>query len=64
MKSSPVTILLVDDESSIRELVKTALAGAGHEVLEAGSYDEGFRLYQQHLSEIVLLVTDIKLLGE
>ena len=36
-------ILVVDDVSSMRRLVKIGLAGLGYEVLEAVNGEEGFR---------------------
>lgn len=57
------TILLVDDEVSIREPVRSALLGCGYKVLVASSYDDALRIYQQHHGEIDLLITDISLPG-
>jgi two-component system cell cycle sensor histidine kinase/response regulator CckA len=60
---TPVTILLVDDEVSIRESVRTALQGCGYMVLDAANYDDALGIDRQHSGEIVLLITDIALPG-
>jgi two-component system cell cycle sensor histidine kinase/response regulator CckA len=59
----PAIILLVDDEVSVRELVRSALEGCGHIVFDAATYDDALRIFQQHYQEIDLLITDIALPG-
>jgi len=51
----PLTILIVDDEPSIRRLLHTSLALAGYEVLEAGTAREALSALQIDKPEIVLL---------
>lgn len=63
MPQTPATILLVDDEFSVRESVRSALLGSGYHVLDASTYDEALRIYRQHQAEIDLLITDISLPG-
>jgi len=53
----------VDDEVSVRELVRAALQSCGHTVLDAATYDDALRIYLQHQGEIDLLITDISLPG-
>jgi len=60
---NPPSILLVDDEVSVRESVRAALQGCGYLVLDAISYDDALLTYQQHRSAIALLITDIALPG-
>ncbi|MBK1644640.1 phosphate regulon transcriptional regulatory protein PhoB [Thiocapsa imhoffii] len=49
------TILVVDDEPDIRELIRFALEGAGHRVLEAGHADEARRLLGSDSPDLILL---------
>ncbi|MBZ5626857.1 MAG: response regulator [Acidobacteriia bacterium] len=63
MPPTPGTILLVDDEVSVRESVRSALQGCGYTVWDAASYDDALRTYRQHHGEIDLLITDISLPG-
>ena len=55
------TILLVDDDQDIRELLQLLLGNVGYTVLTAGSGDEAIRICEQHPGEIHLLLTDIML---
>ncbi|HTR41861.1 MAG TPA: PAS domain S-box protein [Pseudomonadales bacterium] len=52
-------ILVVDDEPAIRRLAETVLARNGYRTLLATNGREGFSLYQQHRSEIKLIVSDL-----
>jgi two-component system cell cycle sensor histidine kinase/response regulator CckA len=63
MPPTPGTILLVDDEVSVRESVRAALQGCGYTVLDAATYEDALRIDEQHHGEIVLLITDIALPG-
>jgi two-component system response regulator (stage 0 sporulation protein F) len=49
------TILVIDDEESIRNLLKEVLERAQHHVLEASDGREGLRLYQQNKVDLVLM---------
>ncbi len=57
------TILLVEDEISIRALARTVLEEQGHTVLEAGDAAEAMRLSEQHQGPIHLLLTDVVMPG-
>ena len=50
-------ILVIDDQDSIRRLLRLALEGAGHEVLEASNGRQGLVVYREHPVELV--ITDI-----
>ena len=55
------TILLVDDEIDIREVLSLALADMGYEVYEAENGDQALRIFKEVQPAIVL--TDIKMPG-
>jgi len=57
-----LTILLVDDEAALRQVLAEVLRGAGHTVFEAG--DAATALAKlRHIDRVDLLVTDIGLPG-
>ncbi len=49
------TILVIDDEESIRTLLKEVLERANHHVLEARDGQEGLTLYKQNKVDLVLM---------
>lgn len=55
------TILLVEDNSSLRELLQRTLEGAGFSALSAADGLEAIRLLEQHEGTISLVVTDISM---
>ena len=55
------TILFVEDESALLQLGKMAMELGGYKVLIAMNGKEALRLYQEHTSEIDLVLTDIGL---
>ncbi len=57
--NSPILILVVDDEESIRLLAKKELSGSHRTILTASSAKEGIALFQKHSFDIVIL--DIRL---
>lgn len=58
------TILLVEDESFVREVTREVLRGAGFSVVAVRSAAEAFRLYQEVGDGMDLLFTDVILPGE
>ncbi|MFN7945911.1 MAG: PAS domain S-box protein [Blastocatellia bacterium] len=52
-------ILVVDDEASIREMIRSALEAWGYRVLTAEDGVEAVRLYAQHQGEVRLVLTDM-----
>ena len=51
----PATVLVVEDEPSIQELIAACLQHAGHKVLRASSAEDAMRLINVNLPDIVLL---------
>ncbi len=52
------TVLFVDDEPAVLELGQAALEEAGYTVLTASDGAEALSIYERHLDEIALLITD------
>jgi two-component system cell cycle sensor histidine kinase/response regulator CckA len=57
------TVLVVEDDAAVREIVTQFLRGAAYHVLEARDSEQGMALVQQDPRVIDLLVTDIVLPG-
>jgi PAS domain S-box-containing protein len=53
------TILLVEDEESVRSLVRDFLLANGHTVLEAGDGPDAIRIAETHGGTIDLLISDV-----
>jgi PAS domain S-box-containing protein len=53
------TVLLVEDEASVRRLVARMLRDAGYEVIEAPDGAEALRLGRQQIERVTALVTDL-----
>jgi CheY-like chemotaxis protein len=59
MAASADAILVVDDEPSDLEMVRTAIEGLGYEVLAAEDGQGALNLYRQCGKQVVLLVADV-----
>ena len=57
------TILLVEDELSVRKTTRRILERHGYNVLEAADGSEALRLWQEHRIKVALLLTDLVLPG-
>ena len=53
------TVLLVEDELDLRELVREILEGQGYRVLEASTGAEAIRLWEDHGQKVDLLLSDM-----
>ncbi len=53
------TILVVDDEESIRRITKSVLESNGYRVLLATNGDEATSIFAEHVDEIALVLTDM-----
>lgn len=51
------TVLVVEDEEQVRDMIRQTLERAGHEVLEAADGEEGLNVFDH--TKIDLVVTDI-----
>src|SRR5689334_14495838 len=56
------TILVVDDDESVRDVVQMQLEELGYQVLTAASAREGLSLVDEHSPSLV--ITDLKMPGE
>jgi two-component system, cell cycle sensor histidine kinase and response regulator CckA len=56
-------ILLVEDESVVREVTREVLVDAGYSVLESGTPAEALELASRHAGAIDLLLTDMVMPG-
>ncbi|HEX8244161.1 MAG TPA: response regulator, partial [Longimicrobium sp.] len=57
------TVLLVEDEDSVRSLARRVLARAGYAVLEASDGERALEVARAHGGEIALLLTDVVMPG-
>jgi CheY-like chemotaxis protein len=55
------TILLVEDDNSLRRVVRAILEQAGYAVLDAGTGQDALALAGRHLGKIDVLLTDVVL---
>jgi DNA-binding response OmpR family regulator len=51
----PQTIMIVDDETDIRDLVRRVLTSEGYEVLEAGNGQELFHVLETSRPDLILM---------
>ena len=57
------TILLVEDETDVREVTRAVLENAGYRVLESDGPEDALRLVSEHPGRIVLLLSDVVMPG-
>ncbi len=62
-ETTPRTILLVDDEDSVRAIVVKILRRAKYNVLEAENGDAAVRIADAHQGKIDLVITDMFMPG-
>jgi CheY-like chemotaxis protein len=58
-----ITILLVEDESQLRDVIAEFLHSGGYRVIAAESEEEALAKAAEHVGEINLLLTDVVLRG-
>ena len=54
-----ITILVVDDESRMRKLIKDFLKVKGYHILEAGDGEEALKVFEENKNEINLILLDV-----
>lgn len=57
------TVLLVEDEESVRQLVRETLAAKGYRVMEAQNGESGVAVAARHNGKIDLVITDVVMPG-
>jgi two-component system, cell cycle sensor histidine kinase and response regulator CckA len=57
------TLLVVEDEESVRELVRDTLAGKGYQVVVAENGESGLAVAAKHQGAIDLVITDVVMPG-
>ena len=57
------TVLVVEDEGAVRQLMRAVLKSKGYHVLEAGSAEEGIEVFEENSASIDLVVSDVVLPG-
>jgi signal transduction histidine kinase/CheY-like chemotaxis protein len=62
-RTEPATVMLVEDDHSVRQLIVDCLCTAGHRVLEAEHGEAAMGITAEHNAPIDLLVTDVGLPG-
>ena len=55
----PATIILVEDETLVREITARVLGRAGYTVLEAQDGEEALQMVRRHAGHIDLVITDV-----
>ena len=50
-----ITVLLVEDEAAVRDMLRFALAGKGYQLLEAATARQGYAQLAEQLPDLVLL---------
>ena len=61
MRGGNETILVVEDETALRGLIRGVLQHYGYHVLEATAGNEALKVWEQHAAQIDLLLTDMVL---
>jgi two-component system, cell cycle sensor histidine kinase and response regulator CckA len=60
----PAVVLLVEDETFVREMAGTILESAGHRVFQASNAAQAGEVFHRYCKIIELLVTDVVLPGK
>jgi len=63
LRGGTETVLLVEDEAPVRDLVARVLQKHGYKVLQASSGNDALGVWQEHKTDISLLLTDLVMPG-
>ena len=58
------TILVIEDDRDVRNMVTRILSNQGYHTLEAGDGDEGIRVFKEHREKIDLVILDVVMPGK
>ena len=67
IESGAETVLIIEDEEMLRELLRTILESKGYKVISACDGEEGVQMFLENKNEVALVVSDLglpKLSGE
>lgn len=53
------TVLLVEDEDQVKEIIRNVLIGYGYNVIDSSGGDEAFEKAENYKGQIHILITDI-----
>ena len=56
-------LLLIDDDSSVLDLLRRSLVRAGYDVVAANSAKQALELMREHDSSITMMITDVSMPG-
>ena len=54
-----VTVLIVDDESRMRKLIKDFLMQKNYKILEAGDGEEALKVFEENQNKISVILLDV-----
>lgn len=57
------TVLIVDDDDDVRDVLQDIIESAGYRVLQAADGEQGLAVYQQHVEEINVVLLDLMMPG-
>ncbi len=63
VKKRCATVLVVEDDADVRELMCRVLEMHGYMVLSAASAEEGIRIFEEHDGAVHVLLTDVTMPG-
>ena len=59
LNMNDITVLVVDDESRMRKLIKDFLMQKGYSILEAGDGEEALKVFEENQNKIKLILLDV-----
>jgi two-component system cell cycle sensor histidine kinase/response regulator CckA len=59
IKKGTETVLVAEDDTQVRALIKEVLAGFGYTILEAEDGDDALKVFSEHTDKIQLVILDV-----